>query len=116
MSFRIQETEEKGRLVTEGQLKIEHAAAIRDVLMDAFEHADRVALTIERDAAADLSFLQVLCAAHRTALRENKKFELDSSAASGVQDMMREAGFVSDRGSFDDPGVRSRGSRGGENG
>jgi len=116
MSFRIHETEEKGRLVTEGQLKIEHAAAIRDVLMDAFEHADRVALTIERDAVADLSFLQVLCAANRTAQGEKKKFEFNSSAAPGVQDMMQEAGFAYERGSFCDPGVMSRESRGGENG
>jgi len=115
MSFKIAE-KEPGSILVVGQLRIEHASEIRDALLDAFKHADRVALTIERDAVADLSFLQVLCAAHRTALRENKKFELDSSAASGVQDMMREAGFVSDRGSFGDPGVRSRGSRGGENG
>jgi hypothetical protein len=115
MSFRIAEKEEPGSILAGGLLRIEHAGEIRDALMIAFKHADRVTLTIERDAVADLSFLQMLCAAHRTALREKKKFELDSSAAPGVQDVIQEAGFVYDSGNFCDPGVRSRGSRGGEN-
>ena len=116
MMFNIHETGQKGGLTLGGQLRIEHAAEIRDALMNVFQRADCVALTIERDAVADLSFLQVLCAANRTAQGEKKKFEFNSSAAPGVQDMMQEAGFAYERGSFCDPGVMSRESRGGENG
>ncbi len=116
MSITFYETEEGGKLVMGGQCSIDEAVEIRDALMRAFQHADRIALTIEKDTVADLSFLQLLCAAHRTALRENRIFELDCSAAAGMQRVMQEAGCIYKRSGFctsvDMPSVAGGGGNG----
>ena len=93
MSFRIAESEVPGRLLLGGQLTVEHAAKIREELIRAFQQAERVVLTVGEDAVPDLSFLQLLCAARRTALQEKKSFELDSAAAPKVHVLLQEAGY-----------------------
>lgn len=92
MSFRTADSEGSGRLLLRGNLTIEHAGEIKKELLSAFEQTDRLVLAIESNVIADLSFLQLLCAAHRTACKEKKTFEVDSSAASTIRGLMQEAG------------------------
>src|SRR5512134_3500103 len=106
MSFRIADKNGDGDILLGGRLTVENAGRIGEALVRAFQQSDRVALILQGDAVADLSFLQVLCAAHQTALRENKKFELDSSAAPEVHALMQQTGFVYDRRSFCGPDIR----------
>ncbi|NJD57297.1 MAG: STAS domain-containing protein [Nitrospirae bacterium] len=115
MSFRIAESEGPGTIRMGGQLTIENAAAIREALARALQQADRVVLAMDRDAVADLSFLQVLCAARRTAVRGDKTFDIESSAAHAVQAVMQEAGFISDSGGFCAPDGKRAGAPGGDN-
>lgn len=114
MSFRLAESGGPGNILMGGQLTIENATAIREALGRALQQTDRVALAMDSDAVADLSFLQVLCAARRTAVRENKAFDIDSSAAPRVRAVMQEAGFVYDRGGFCVPGGKYAETPGGD--
>jgi hypothetical protein len=93
MSFRSLASGASGRLVMGGSLTIENAVRIREELIRAFRESDRVALEIEEDVVADLSFLQILCSAYRTACIEKKIFEADWSAAPGVKLLMTAAGY-----------------------
>jgi len=79
-----------------GSLTIENAARIRQELIRAFQGSDSVVLVIGEDVVADVSFLQILCSAYRTACNENKKFEVDWSAAPGVRMLLTAAGYNCD--------------------
>lgn len=111
MSFRV--AEEQNRIVLVGQLTIAHAAEIREALVTAFQRTDRIALVLERDIEADLSFLQVLCGAYHTAHRQKKTFAVDSSAAPAFQAVMQESGFAFNREGFCDQQVKRAEARGG---
>lgn len=116
MSFRISEKDGTGDILMGGMLTVENIAGIREALAKAIQHADHVAIILTEDAVADLSFLQVLCAAHQTALSEGKRFELDSSAAPEVHATFQKAGFIYDMRSFCDSDIRRVESRRGEHG
>jgi hypothetical protein len=76
-----------------GSLTIENAVRIREALIRVFRESDRVVLEIEKDVVADVSFLQILCSAYRTAFIEKKRFDVDWSAAPGVKLLMTVAGY-----------------------
>lgn len=95
LAFEIQQTA-KGTVSVvrlEGELTIQDAVALRDTLMEAFEAADGVRVNTEMVEAIDLSCLQLLCSAHRTALALNKSFFIEACAAPVVK-ASEDAGFA----------------------
>ena len=97
MSFRSTASEKSGRLAMGGSLTVDNAARIREELIRAFRESDRIALEIEEDVVADLSFLQILCSAYRTAFLEKKTFALDLSAAPKIRQLLIGAGYQFDK-------------------
>lgn len=79
-----------------GSLTIENAARIREELIRAFGESEKVVLELREDVTADVAFLQMLCSAHRSAVREKKTFELDWSAAPAVGELLADAGYSCD--------------------
>lgn len=77
----------------DGELTIQDAAALRDTLLKGFEEADGIRVNVEEVETIDLSCLQILCSAHRTALALNKSFVLEACAAP-VLKAAEEAGFT----------------------
>ena len=67
----------------------ESVAAISQVLAEA-EHG--VVLDLSEVTGADVTFLQILCAAHRSALREGKSFSI-AAPSRALLDTVRTAGF-----------------------
>lgn len=96
MSFRSSSSGESGRLALGGNLTIENAVRIREELIRAFRRSDRVVLDVMEDVVADISFMQILCSAYRTASNEKKTFEVDWSAAPGVKLLLTAAGYNGD--------------------
>jgi anti-anti-sigma regulatory factor len=74
--FTASRSDDAGELVMGGSLTIENAGEIRRILLATFERSDCVVMSIAEDTQIDISFLQVLCAAHHTAVKTNKTFEL----------------------------------------
>lgn len=95
---RIAGPDTKGELIMGGKLTVEFAADIRAKLIEAFTKGDEISVRLEEDAEADLSFLQVLCSAHRTALDAKKTFELNAAAAPGFRRAVKQAGYVRTQG------------------
>ena len=60
----------------DGPLTIGNAAAIRKKLISTLIREDEIVVCIDADVPVDLSFLQVLCSAHRTASNLGKAFRL----------------------------------------
>lgn len=98
--FEVEYTEDDGIKVLNiaGEMTIAHAARLRTVLLDAIEGAGHVAVEIEKVSAIDLTGLQLLCSAHRTACQRGGTFELLSveqseavAEAAGIAGLLHQA-------------------------
>ena len=99
--FTVSQPDDARVLVMGGSLTIENAGEIRRRLLDAFERSDRVVVSIAEDTQMDISFLQILCAAHHTAAKTNKTFELDR-APKVFPCAIEDAGYLRLRGCIHD--------------
>ncbi len=74
MHAHFDQTDKKGGVLTlGGAVTFEHADEVRSALIKALINADQVVLDFEKATKADLSCLQLLCSAHRTSTRLNKR-------------------------------------------
>jgi len=91
--FDLQRTGDTAAIVAGGRLTVSQAGNLCQKLLEAFERSSRVELALHDVQEADLSFLQLLCAAHRTAAARGVSFLLSGlEAADPVLRLIREAG------------------------
>lgn len=76
MSIKLKRMAKKGLIHCDGELTVDRAEELRSVLIKALIDADRVELDMENVTAVDLSCLQLLCSAHQSAVRMNKRLAL----------------------------------------
>jgi anti-anti-sigma regulatory factor len=76
-----------------GDLTVPHAEEMRSLLIKALVNADRVGIRFAEVHAVDLSCLQLLCSAHRSAVRLKKRITLEGSAPQALRDAAGAAGF-----------------------
>ena len=81
-----------------GDLTIENSQKHREVLLTALNNATRLLVTFEEVTATDLSFVQLLCSAHRTAAGNDKTLEVASQRPDALKAAVRELGFIRDKG------------------
>jgi anti-anti-sigma regulatory factor len=80
-------------VTVEGRLVASQAGQLHQLLLEAFESALPVELSISKVQEADLSFLQLLCAAHRTAVARGVAFNVSGLiSAAAVLQLLRAAG------------------------
>ncbi len=80
-------------IVAGGQLTYSHAGRLHQELLEAFAGAGRVDLFLHDVQEADLTFLQLLCAAHRTAAAQGTLFTVGGLDPDGpVLRLIRAAG------------------------
>ena len=76
-----------------GKLTIPRASELLAAIVQALAAEDHeVVLDLSEVTGADVSFLQILCAAHRSALRDGKTFAVTSPSRELLQ-AVRTAGF-----------------------
>ena len=81
-------------LVVSGDLTVGTAASLKEALQQLL-HADANAVVrLERASAADVSFLQLLCAAHRAAADRNGTLEVAGADQEPVASLLRSTGFL----------------------
>jgi len=73
MSLSAAHADRKSIVTIAGELTISSAEELRKILLEAFDAADEVSLKINALESVDLACLQVLCSAHRSAVRSGKK-------------------------------------------
>ncbi len=83
----------KAVLTFAGDLTVEHAEEIRTAFIEALAKTKVLSMVFTDVTAADLSFLELLCSAHRTALRLNKRLEFAGARPAAVIRAMAAAGF-----------------------
>jgi anti-anti-sigma regulatory factor len=91
--FRVTESDKGGGLILAGSLTVENASEIRKKLIGALVGQDEIVVCIEADASVDVTFLQILCSAHRTASKLGKSFTLRYPAPGNFLAAIGNAGF-----------------------
>jgi ABC-type transporter Mla MlaB component len=81
-------------LEVSGTCTVQEAGRIRTLLMKRLQETDRVVLNVSGVGEVDLSFLQLVCAAHKSALYANKTLVLDGVPSEPLTRKVREAGFT----------------------
>lgn len=113
MSFRCEHTEEAAVVTAGGRLTASQAGRLHRILLEAFERASRVELSLQDVQEVDVSFLQLLCAAQRTAAARGVAFLLSGlESADPVLQLIRQAGAERGAGCLEGcqwPGIRAAG-------
>ena len=86
-------TEEYVELALAGEQTIQRIAELKKQLLAALKEQDRMAINLQDVTRADLTFLQLLCSAHRTAQRSGKRLSVANLSAAVVT-AVTDAGFV----------------------
>ena len=77
---------------------IRTVAELRDRLTAAMAEHDRIVVSAEAATSVDISVLQVLASAHRTAVAAGKSITLAAPANGALQQALTRAGFLSPAG------------------
>jgi hypothetical protein len=85
-----------------GELTIRHIADLHAKVVDAFRDHETVTARIAEDATVDLSFLQLIESARRTAAEDGLDFNLDGPAKGPLLQTLERGGFLAAA----DPGRR----------
>ncbi|MBF0558031.1 MAG: STAS domain-containing protein [Nitrospirae bacterium] len=94
MQYTIQMEEESVVVDLSGNLTVENAAALKEVLMSALSRSQRIIVNLEHVEDADLSGLQLLCSAHRISTHLNKNVALAGPCSETFMEALETAGFL----------------------
>jgi anti-anti-sigma regulatory factor len=81
-------------LAIEGECTMDRALELKSILLTAIEGDGDLILNLDHVTETDLSFLQLLCATHRAALRRGKQLALCSNPSMAFVDAAEGAGFL----------------------
>ena len=82
------------RTVIEGDLTVERAVDLKKALMDAIAHAQSTVICLKNIKKTDISFLQLVHAAHLTAIDNGKELCLDRRLPENFIESVRLAGYT----------------------
>ncbi|MDZ7794314.1 MAG: STAS domain-containing protein [Spirochaetia bacterium] len=80
MDIELQKNTQETRLVCRGNATAEAASEVRDVLLEALQLEPAVMIDIAGVKKVDITFLQLLVSAERTAKENDKSIQIDPSA------------------------------------
>ena len=83
-------------------LTIENASAIRKKLISTLIREDEIVVCIDVDVPVDLSFLQLLCAAHRSASKLGKSFTVRHKDPGNFTAAVEDSGYTRKKGCVHD--------------
>jgi anti-anti-sigma factor len=84
----------KSIVTLEGDLTLPNAEALKGVFIKALQESDDVSLSMENVHNVDLSCLQLLCSAHRSAMCSNKHLMFQGNPPSVLRIAAEAAGYV----------------------
>ncbi len=97
MTFSFQQSGETGVLTFKGALTIEDAAELKSVIADALATSTGLVVDAAEIESTDLSCLQLLCSAHRSAVGAGKSLEILNSGGEFAA-VLRAAGYCRNAG------------------
>ncbi len=97
MGFHFEAEGGCGILSFDGPLTIVQAADIKQAFLEAIAGVDALTVGVDPGSEMDLTFLQMLCAAHRTMIARGKRLILSETALNAVRRVGAPVGFTSTR-------------------
>ena len=98
MENNVENSPAAATLTLTGDLTIEKARELHQKLLTALEQTQNLTIKFEGVTRVDLAFLQLLGAAHRTALKTDKFFRVEQDPSENLCRQIEEAGFRRDQG------------------
>ncbi|MCP4109463.1 MAG: STAS domain-containing protein [Desulfobacteraceae bacterium] len=98
MEFTVNSSGNEGILMMGGNLTIDRANEIRADLLKSINSVKHLDIKLDKVTDIDLSCLQLLCSAHRTAEKLNKNLTLNINGCEIVRQIVKEAGYSQNRG------------------
>ncbi len=101
-SLKVTRTEAgiEGTLSLEGDLTMAEAKDTKNVLLEAIGEVDTLLLDLQKIESVDVSFIQVLCAAHRECLLSEKSIFLRDEVSDIMATLLARAGYSKQCGCF----------------
>lgn len=84
---------QQNELCLEGELTVQRAAELRQLLMQALEGSNSIEIDLDRVTGIDLACLQMFCSVRKTAIRDGKQCSVKNTADSVFQKAGEIAGF-----------------------
>jgi ABC-type transporter Mla MlaB component len=94
MKLELDRVKKAGWLTADGPLTVQRMAELKKALIKALNEVDNVELRFERVTEVDLSCLQLLCSAHRTSTKRNKRLTLSLNRAPSFQKAVKDSGYT----------------------
>ncbi|HDH11209.1 MAG TPA: anti-sigma factor antagonist [Nitrospirae bacterium] len=93
IDFKIEQSDDKRILTINGELTIQNADALQDILIHSLEYAEHLVLNLENVTDVDLSGLQLLFSACKTTMELKKDFTLNGNCPEVFKEAARDAGY-----------------------
>jgi ABC-type transporter Mla MlaB component len=94
MGIRIDQTDKKCVITCEGDLTHQQMQELRTSFIKMLINVDEVAVDLQNIVRADLPLLQLLCSAHRSATRLNKRFTFAGAWPDILEKTAGSAGYL----------------------
>ncbi len=93
MTSQFKQSGSSGVLTFSGELTVEHVGEMRTALIQALTDADHVEMDFSGVVEVDIFCLQLLCSAHRTSIRLNKRVNVLESQLAKFRETLETAGY-----------------------
>jgi len=80
-------------LIFTGALDLPNVCKVHQALSEAIRNYTHIVVHIKQAAGMDLSFLQLICSAHRTAISQKKHFSLALEGNDRINEVLMLSGF-----------------------
>lgn len=80
--------------VIRGEMTILNTVEIRNTLLDTFSNGKNLLLDLTGVTEVDLTGLQIICAAHMSAIKAKKNFALNKCESESIMKSVHDAGFL----------------------
>lgn len=94
MSAEMLESADVNVLRLTGSWTIERACELKQLLLESLSDEQHLMVDLREVVEVDLSFLQLLCSAHRTFWGRNKPFSLQDSKPDVIKAFVKNAGYA----------------------
>ncbi len=97
MTVKAKKKAQTQKILLQGELTISEAGSIARQFTQVFAGHDEVIIEIGAVESVDLTFLQIICSAHQTAIKTGKTMKLGEIKSQRFLDFHKDAGFVRNR-------------------
>lgn len=90
----------EGVLSLTGNLTMVEALETKKTLLEAIQSVDRLHLDLQAIESVDVSFIQLMCAAHRECFLSSKEIFIQGDVPDTIEDFLERAGYSKQHGCY----------------